>query len=61
MFYSSGCGAGIFLGRYDMRPRMIACDAPPLDTWLRQGLDAFPLAVMSERGTEAACRLVPEA
>ena len=61
LFYSRGCGSGIFLGRYDMRPRMITYDAPPLDTWIQKGLDVFPLAVASERGTEAACLLVPEA
>ena len=61
VFYSQGCGSGIFLGRYDMRPRMIACDTPPLDTWIQKGLDAFPLAVASEQGIATACLLVPEA
>ena len=61
MFYSRGGGAGIFLGRYDMRPRMITCDAPPLDTWMMEGLDAFPLAEASQRGIAEACLLVPEA
>lgn len=61
VFYSSGCGTGIFLGRYDMRPRMIACDAPPLDAWMDQGLDAFPLAVASGGGMAEACILVREA
>ena len=61
VFYSRGFGLGIFLGRYDMRPRVITCDAPPLKTWMEQGLDAFPLAAMSEEGIAAACQLVPEA
>lgn len=61
VFYSRGSGAGIFLGRYDVRPRVIACDVPPLEKWSEQGLGAFPLAVASEQGVEAACLLVPEA
>ena len=60
VFYSRGSGAGIFLGRYDVRPRVIACDAPPLEKWSEQGLGAFPMAVESEQGMEAACLLVPE-
>ncbi|MXZ62072.1 MAG: hypothetical protein F4Y98_00270 [Chloroflexi bacterium] len=61
VFYSSGSGSGIFLGRYDMRPRVITRDAPPLDTWIERGLDAFPLATASEQGIATACLLVPEA
>ena len=61
MFYSPGCGSGIFLGRYDMRPRMITCDAPPLKTWIERGLAPFPLAEESEQGIATACQLVPEA
>ena len=60
VFYSRGSGAGIFLGRYDVRPRVIACDAPPLEKWSEQGLGAFPLAVESEQGIEEAGLLVPE-
>lgn len=61
MFYSGGSGAGVFLGRFDMRPRMVACDTPPIEQWTKQGLTAFPLAETSEEGSAAACLLVPEA
>ena len=60
VFYSRGSGAGVFLGRYDVRPRVIACDAPPLEKWSEQGLGAFPFAGESEQGIEMARRLVPE-
>lgn len=61
VFYSRGSGAGIVLGRYDVRPRVIACDTAPLEQWSEQGLGAFPLAEASEQGIEAASLLVPEA
>ncbi len=60
VFYSRGSGAGVFLGRYDVRPRVIAGDDPPLEQWSEQGLGAFPFAVASDEGFEAACLLVPE-
>ena len=60
VFYSRGSGAGVVLGRYDVRPRVITCDAPPLEKWSEQGLGVFPLAVASDEGIEAACLLVPE-
>lgn len=61
VLYCRDSSAGILLGRFDMRPRVTDGDAPPIESWLEAGGDAFPLAAASERGREAACLLVPEA
>ena len=60
VLYSPGSGAGILLGRFDMRPRVTTPDLPPLETWLADGFGPFPLAAASERGVETARLLVPE-
>ncbi|MDE2933479.1 MAG: hypothetical protein OXS47_06370 [Chloroflexota bacterium] len=60
VLYSPGSGAGILLGRFDMRPRVTTPDAPPLETWIAGGFTPFPFAAASERGSEAARLLVPE-
>ena len=61
VLYSRGPGAGILLGRYDLRPRVTTPDALPLETWIENGFAGFPFAAASERGVEVARLLVPEA
>ncbi len=60
VLYAPGSGAGIVLGRFDVRPRLATGDDPPVERWIEKGFAAFPFAVASERGIETARRLVPE-
>ena len=61
VLYSRGSGPSVFLARYDVRPRLITGDSPPIEKWIKEGHGSFSLAEASEEGVAAARLLVPEA